>query len=199
MLLSEFSGLRIVVIYVLQGRVARYRNGSSSADVSLLLPTRRADYNKLKSLSGEKQEHLGNVVGAADAFFGGFAAGWCRGLGVERSLVWAYGAGQLCGLLPTAQLDVGMQELRDLLHLELPHNQRILEDLFPEPNAASPLEAALQPATFFSQNQMHLIALRGLPSQLPMLMDSTSPGSQRSLEELSKICLLYTSPSPRDS
>ena len=199
MLLQEFSGLRVVIIYVPQGRVVRYRNGarsgttdssSSNDDVSLLLPTRCADYQKLKSLSGEKQEYLGNVVGAADAFFGGFAAGWCRGLGVERSLVWAYGTGQMCGLLPSAQLDVGLQELRELLRLELLDDERLIEALFPEPSAETPPSPPpLLPATFYKQNRLHRIALRGMPSALPNLMGTTDASSQLSLDEVGAMLL----------
>ena len=206
MLLEEFPGLRIVVLYVPQGRVARYRNDAdrrasdgsfSGSEVSLLLPTRRADYQKLQSLSGEKPELIGNIVGAGDAFFGGFAAGWCCGLGVERSLVWAYGAGQLCGLLPTAQLNVGRQELRNVLRLELLDDQRLIEALFPEPSAAPPpLPPPLLPPTFFGQNEMHLIALRGFPSRLPMLMGQadvsplgSAPTSKLTLQHVSVMLL----------
>ena len=112
-LLDAYSHLQIVVIYTTVARIARYRapvnsprtsNGAANGCVGLILPTRRMDYKKLTKkldLSGFDKDRAkdtplasanANVVGAADAFVGGFAAAWCHGLSVEGALLWGYGA-----------------------------------------------------------------------------------------------------------
>ena len=99
-LLERFASLKIALVKGGSGYALQYRTGQGTDRQRLLMPTQKMEFPKKRD---DDEQLRPTTIGAADAFFGGFAAAWCHGHSLEngglgKALLWAYGAGQLCSL-----------------------------------------------------------------------------------------------------
>ena len=202
-LFQRYASLSIVMLFSVDGLVVRYK-ADDKGEVGLILPSRKIDVSRLEALKDPhtaKYEDEVSVVGAADSFFGAFAAACAHGRSIEQSLLWGYAAGQLNQLQPTAQLAGGREDLRKLLMLEYDNDVALVDAIFRSSTGdGATTHPLLQPRTFMLQNRLHLAALRIRPRELPFLVTgqwhgsaaqraSTSPraSSESVLMELSEV------------
>ena len=98
-LFEAFPGLRQILIRAELGVIHRSRPATAGeAGRLLVIPTRR-------QIPVETARGRSSILGAADAYMGGYAAAIAHKLAPEHALLWAHAAGQLAALDPGPQLD----------------------------------------------------------------------------------------------
>ena len=226
-LLNTFPGLTICIVRAELGVVLRARTrarapprrGRVSHPTEVASPTHRHEDRVLRMphrYLTQSPSIKRDVIGAGDAFFAGFAAGWCHRLTTTQSMLWAYGAGQLCALEPGGQLGGDRDELLTVLRYELgdvadqvmqlrpgdlpsmdtsmdasstvPAFDRADDGRIPAPGAHD----VLSDANFLHQNVLHIAVMRGSISYIPPIGSKELPLAELRAMLAQKDALGYT-------
>ena len=224
-LLNTFPGLTICIVRAELGVVLRARTRSPPRRARVSHPPEEASPTLRHEDRVLRMPHRyltqspsikRDVIGAGDAFFAGFAAGWCHRLTTTQSMLWAYGAGQLCALEPGGQLGGDRDELLTVLRYEMgdvadqvmqlrpgdlssmdasmdasgtvPALDRADDGRLPAPGAHD----VLSDANFLHQNVLHIAVMRGSIKYIPPIGSKELPLAELRAMLAQKDALGYT-------
>jgi len=170
-LMEKWSTLSAVVVHVYAGCVLRERKPGLQRAMGLRVAEGPGDSGRVlaraenfRDGSNEGEAHVFvlpslhgkdvDIVGASDAFVGGFVAALCHGLSGAQGLLWGEGASRRARMVAGAQ--TGMPTQEQLLSLLAGHLRSSgAEGLLSDPKHRS------LPDSFLAQSSMHLDVLRG--------------------------------------